>query len=273
MGLGQSKQYRFNREPRYPINFQPYQQPQPFIPGYIPVNYAQPMYPQQGFIPPMYGQGAVIQPQQPQQVHYYEEEEERPKKRKTRRRTRADTNRGRFIPPRDQPSPQEAAPRRAHSGSHRPRETVVAPVVPERNQSRRVPTPFIPRMVEADEEEEEADRPRGERERPASRQSRRSPIHYEPPITVRGDLSALVEPVPPATRRAYDPSGPKLPLRNPLPPPPIDLYEMSPFKSLSTLPQTTALLQAYKPQQNTFTVTPFGPNGNLEKKKSIFRAF
>ena len=101
MGLGQSKQPRWNREPRYPPNYQPYQQPpQPFIPGYIPVNYAQPMYPQPGFIPPMYGQGPVLPPQQ---LHYYSEE--RPRKRKTRRRTRADTRAGGFVPPRDQPSP------------------------------------------------------------------------------------------------------------------------------------------------------------------------
>jgi len=148
----------------------------------------------------------------------------------------------------------------------------------DRNQSRRAPTPFIPRLA-ADEEEEEAERPRGvaaERERPASRQSRHSPIHYDqPPVTLRGDMSALAEPVARAHRSAYGPPGPKplIPLQNPLPPPPKDLYEMSPYKSLLTLPQTTALLQAYGSQQNTFTVTPLAPAGTVERKKSIFRAF
>jgi len=198
MGLGQSKQYRANREPRYPLGFQPYQPPPQFIPAYMPATYAQPMYPQPGFIPPIYGQGAVP----PQQLHYFVDERQR--KRKTRRPTRTET----FIPVRDEPSSVE------------------------RNRTHRAPTPFIPRLAEAEveaEEEEDAVRPSGPK--------------------------------------------PRTPLRNPLPPPPKDLYEMSPYKSLLTLPQTAALLTAYGSQQHTVTVTPVAANETMKRKTSIFRAF
>lgn len=142
----------------------------------------------------------------------------------------------------------------------------------KRNQTRRVPTPFIPHRPEAEEEEEaeEIDRTRrvpAERERPA-------PVHYDqPPVTVQGDISAI-HPMPPATRGTYGPSGPRplTPLRNPLPPPPRDLYEMSPYKSLLTLPQTTALLTTtYGPQLGT--VVPLDSHGTIKRKKTLFRAF
>lgn len=99
MGLGQSRP-RWNREPRYPLDYQQYQHPaQPFIPGYpMPVGYPQPMYPQPGFIPPVYGQGGVLPPTQ---LHYFPEE--RPRKRRTRRSTRDDGFVGGFT--RDQRSP------------------------------------------------------------------------------------------------------------------------------------------------------------------------
>ena len=119
------------------------------------------------------------------------------------------------------------------------------------------------------EDEEENVRPRSV---PAER--RQSPIHYDqPPATVQGDIS-VIQPMPRADRSAYGPSGPKplTPLRNPLPPPPRDLYEMSPYKSLLTLPQTTALLTTtYGPQFGT--VAPLAPNVPANGKKSIFRAF
>ena len=263
MGLGQSKpyQYPWNPDPRFPPQFQQRSQ-QPFIPAYVPAMYPQqrPVYPQPGFIPPVYGQGAVLPPQQ---LHYFPQESYR--RRKSRR-----------------PTP----PRRSPSESHQRRQTAVRPDLPspERNPSRRAPTPFIPPMAEAveeedeeeEEEEEEIDRSRNvaaERERPASRQS---PIHYEqPPAAVHGDMSVL-QPMAPASRGVYGPSGlkPLTPLKNPLPPPPKDLYEMSPYKTLLTLPQTTALLTAtYGPQQATVSVAPLDPDGNANRKKSIFRAF
>ena len=101
MGLGQSKQHRWTRDPRYPIDFQQHQHPpQPFIPGYtMPVGYPQPtMYPQQGFIPPVYGQGAALPPSQ---LHYFPEG--RPRRHKTRRSAREDLFVGGFV--QDQPSP------------------------------------------------------------------------------------------------------------------------------------------------------------------------
>ena len=121
---------------------------------------------------------------------------------------------------------------------------------------------------EEEEVEEENDRPRSG---PAER--RRSPIHYDqPPDNVRGDIS-VIEPMARANRSAFGPSGrrPLTPLDNPLPPPPRDLYEMSPYKSLLTLPQTTALLTTYGPQ--FVTVAPLASNGPTNGKKSIFRAF
>ena len=288
MGLGQSRQQRWNREPRYP-DFPQYQQPtQPFIPNYIPVGYPQPtMYPQPGFIPPVYGQGAVLPPQQ---LHYFPGDTQR--RRRSRRPTRPDTFVGGFV--QDQPSPLGMvifkkktciinskiveAPRR--SASHRPLETPIVPLSTGRSQTR-APTPFIPRRPgpeeedeEEDEEEEEMNRTRrvpAEPERPASRQS---PIHYDqPPATVQGNISAI-RPMPPANRSVYGPSGtrPLTPLLNPLPPPPRDLYEMSPYKSLLTLPQTTALLTTtYGPQLGT--VAPLAPNGTIKRKNTLFRAF
>jgi hypothetical protein len=127
----------------------------------------------------------------------------------------------------------------------------------------------MPVPEEDEEEEEEHDRPRSV---PAER--RRSPIHYDqPPSTVQADIS-VIQPMARANTNVYGPSGPKprTPLRNPLPPPPRDLYEMSPYKSLLTLPQTTALLTTtYCPQFGT--VAPMAPNAPTNGKKGIFRAF
>ena len=102
MGLGQSR----HRDPRYPLEYQQQYQhpPQPFFPGYpgpMPFGYPQPMYPQgpqPGFIPPHYGQGAVLPPNQ---LHYFPEG--RSRRHKTRRSTREDGFVGGFI--QDQPSP------------------------------------------------------------------------------------------------------------------------------------------------------------------------
>lgn len=162
----------------------------------------------------------------------------------------------------------EAVPRRSHSASHR--EAVVVPSVPsptERNQTRRAPTPFIRRMSVPEDEEEEEENVR------ARSVPRQSPIHYDQPATVQGDIS-VIQPMTRANRSAYGPSGPKprTPLRNPLPPPPRDLYEMSPYKSLLTLPQTTALLTTtYGPQFGT--VAPLASKEQANGKKGIFRVF
>ena len=126
----------------------------------------------------------------------------------------------------------------------------------------------MPVPEEEEGEEEDNDRPRS-----VPVEHGQSHIHYEPPVTAQGDIS-VIQPMTRATRGAYGPSGPKprIPLNNPLPPPPRDLYEMSPYKSLLTLPQTTALLTTtYGPQFGT--VAPLASNGPVKEKKSIFRAF
>ena len=98
MGLGQSKQPQWNVDPRYR-----YQQPHPV---YMPLHYAQPVYPhpQPGFIPPVYGQAAILPPTQ---LHYFPgERQSRPK---PKRHTREDSFTGGFIPPRDRRSPPGTA--------------------------------------------------------------------------------------------------------------------------------------------------------------------
>lgn len=75
---------------------------------------------------------------------------------------------------------------------------------------------------------------------------------YSTPPPIEGTFEDAIRPMSPPGRSAFGPSGerPRTPLRNPLPPPPRDLYEMSPYKSLLTLPQTTALLTANFGNQN-----------------------
>jgi hypothetical protein len=58
-------------------------------------------------------------------------------------------------------------------------------------------------------------------------------------------LQSILEPLPPANPAVWGPPGPRplTPLRNPLPPPPKDLYETSPYRSLlRDLPENIVLL-------------------------------
>ncbi|KAJ7224504.1 hypothetical protein GGX14DRAFT_694201 [Mycena pura] len=58
-------------------------------------------------------------------------------------------------------------------------------------------------------------------------------------------LAQVLQPLPPPIPAVYGPQppqGPLPPLANPLPTPPRDLYELSPYNTLLNLPQTTALL-------------------------------
>ncbi|KJA29704.1 hypothetical protein HYPSUDRAFT_196051 [Hypholoma sublateritium FD-334 SS-4] len=87
-----------------------------------------------------------------------------------------------------------------------------------------------------------------------------------------------MQPLEPANPSAFGPTGPRstAPLRNPLPPPPRDIYEMSPYKSLLTMPQTSALLTAsYGP--HLATVSTNVQPAKVERKrsigKSLLRAF
>ncbi|KAJ7286331.1 hypothetical protein C8J57DRAFT_1287346 [Mycena rebaudengoi] len=64
---------------------------------------------------------------------------------------------------------------------------------------------------------------------------------------INADIAHILQPLPPANRGVFGPPPPQQPLRqlsNPLPPPPRDLYELSPYNTLLNLPQTTALLTA-----------------------------
>ena len=86
-------------------------------------------------------------------------------------------------------------------------------------------------------------------------QSRPMPqqVPNAPPFGASGsepDLARVLQPITPANPSVYGPTdlgripGPQSPLTNPLPPPPRDLYELSPYNALLNLPQTTALLTA-----------------------------
>ncbi|KAF8958495.1 hypothetical protein BDZ97DRAFT_1706001 [Flammula alnicola] len=297
MGSGQSKYYRANQNQQYPYAPPPpppplypgqYNPQQPFIPGYGAVGYAPQMYPQQpqGFIPPgIYGQGAQLPPPL---LNWLPQD-----RRKTRRSRRRESDRfvGGFAP--GGPQQQEPPPRRTRSESHR-RDPVEAPVIPPVQQSnaapapsvhrssstRRAPTPFIPAFGR-DEEDDREDRPRGgtsENPRPASRQSAR----YSTPSPIQADFAHVVQPLDPASSAAFGPTGPRprTPLRNPLPPPPRDIYEMTPYKSVLALPQTTALLTAtYGPQQMSLNMnggSQLTLQPTVKRKKSakgLFRAF
>lgn len=109
----------------------------------------------------------------------------------------------------------------------------------------RTSTPFIPQgsridAYESDETSSEGSEP----EPPPPRSSHRRAASVQPPVT--GRIDDVLRPLTPPGRAAFGPSGsrPREPLSNPLPAPPRDLYEMTPYKSLLTLPQTTALLTA-----------------------------
>lgn len=154
----------------------------------------------------------------------------------------------------------------------------------EGGHSHRVSTPFISslRRDEDDDsdDEDEEDRPRGPPTDVGRNASRRSRVRYSTPPPVDANIENVLRPMEPASSSAFGPTGqrPITPLKNPLPPPPRDLYEMSPYKSLLTLPQTTALLTAtYGPQQLSDTgATQLGLQPSIKRKKSakgLFRAF
>ena len=152
------------------------------------------------------------------------------------------------------------------------------------DHSRRAPTPFIPPLDrdedESDEDDEEEDRPRGPPTNVGRNASHRSRVRYTTPPPVDADIENVLRPMEPASSAAFGPTGhrPLTPLKNPLPPPPRDLYEMTPYKSLLSLPQTTALLTAtYGPQHLSDTgAAQLGLQPTIKRKKSgkgLFRAF
>ncbi|KAF8914390.1 hypothetical protein CPB84DRAFT_1759139 [Gymnopilus junonius] len=178
--------------------------------------------------------------------------------------------------------------RRVHSESRR-KASEGAPVIPpasaapNRAPSHRAPTPFIPPLgrdedTESDEEDEE-DRPRDPPAAIGRNASRHSRVRYPTPPPIDANIESVLQPMEPASSSAFGPTGPRpmTPLENPLPPPPRDLYEMTPYKSLLTLPQTTALLTAtYGAHHLSDTGAQLGLQPTVKRKKSgkgLFRAF
>lgn len=143
---------------------------------------------------------------------------------------------------------------------------------------RRAATPFLAPFSNSFSDEEDDDLPQDHRETSQSHHanpvmpppgqvhsttqqhqppSRREPIQYPPPRPIQAELSHVIQPMSPAESSAFGPPdpGPRAPIANPLPPPPRDLYEMTPYKSLLALPQSTALLTAtYGAQPPTQTM-------------------
>lgn len=140
--------------------------------------------------------------------------------------------------------------------------------------SHRAPTPFISsrREVEPDDEDDDDYSP------PPSASRRRATPRFPSPTPVVPDLSRVMNPLQSANRAAFGPGPPAPPpLSNPLPDPPRDLYELSPYKSVLTLPQTTALLTATYPRQEPLTAGSLTLDPSMKRKKSgiggILRTF
>ncbi|KAJ7695159.1 hypothetical protein B0H17DRAFT_1056657 [Mycena rosella] len=75
---------------------------------------------------------------------------------------------------------------------------------------------------------------------------------FQEPSRANPDIAQVLQPLPPANPAVFGPPAlpqPSRPLANPLPTPPRDLYEISPYNTLLNLPQTTALLTAAYTQQ------------------------
>ncbi|KAF4619526.1 hypothetical protein D9613_004868 [Agrocybe pediades] len=294
MGASLSKK---NQNPQYPYGAPyavPYPPPQqPYMPPYGGVGgfghtmFPQPQLGQQGFIPPgRYGTGGQNLP--PPLLNWLPQDKQ--KKKKKSRRTQSEKFVGGFSS-----EARTNGVRRGRSESHH-RSQVDAPVIPTRVERassrrredsapmRRMPTPFIPPRDEPDEESEDGfDPSRGmpvpeipNLQRTASRHSE---IRFPSPHIVDGNIDNVLAPMEPPNRAAFGPTGerPKMPLKNPLPPPPRDLYEMTPYKSLLSLPQTTALLTATYGNQNLTTGSSahlgVQPSVKRKKSKGLFRAF
>ncbi|KAJ7460556.1 hypothetical protein FB451DRAFT_1181589 [Mycena latifolia] len=72
------------------------------------------------------------------------------------------------------------------------------------------------------------------------------------PPRANPDIARVLQPLPTPNPAVFGPpplQQPRPPLANPLPTPPRDLYELSPYNTLLNLPQTTALLTAAYTQQ------------------------
>ncbi|TFK28953.1 DUF1768-domain-containing protein [Coprinopsis marcescibilis] len=259
---------------------------QPFIPpGYgPPPGFPQPM--QQPFIPPMPGQP----PQSniawlPQDVQQQQQKRKGTKKGRAQSEQFAGGFRGEapFPPQMPQPVIPDNAP---VIPNH-------APVIPRSSRRyRRRPAPLNadidrqntpfgrpPSDSEGTSSDEDEDDEHPNRRRRRTRRRRARSVDY-PPIT--GRIDDVLQPPSPTPHSAYGPG--ERPFfnhrKNPLPAPPRDLYEMTPYKSLLSLPQTTALLTATYNVPNTGAIVPppvapgLVPQPSTKKKKGgLLRAF
>ncbi|KAJ7074911.1 hypothetical protein B0H15DRAFT_868529 [Mycena belliarum] len=88
------------------------------------------------------------------------------------------------------------------------------------------------------------------------------------------DIARVLQPLPPPNPGVFGPPAPQQPrppLANPLPTPPRDLYELSPYNTLLNLPQTTALLTAAYTQQGGLPQS-YGPRRGSRRGGGLFRA-
>ncbi|KAJ7746943.1 hypothetical protein DFH07DRAFT_962785 [Mycena maculata] len=84
------------------------------------------------------------------------------------------------------------------------------------------------------------------------------------PDRANPDIARVLQPLPPPNPVVYGPPPLQQPmprLANPLPTPPRDLYELSPYNTLLNLPQTTALLTAAYTQQGGLPPPNYGSRG------------
>ncbi|KAH9482265.1 N-glycosidase [Psilocybe cubensis] len=297
MGSGQSKFGRGNKNAQYPYGYPPFSHysgtQQPFIPpynaggGFIPPGQAMfpPQMQQYGVIPPeFYGQAAYNRP--PRMMGWLPQDKPVKKKKKSRR-----TNSENFVGGFAGEAPAETRPRRAQSESHnRPdpdRPNMPAPEIQRsttahssRGHDRRAPTPFIPPQSHRhdDRDEDDDDRRRGLRNTDMNRRQsrRRSPIRYDTPEPIDDDIQRILRPMPSAESVVYGPKGerPRRRLTNPLPEPPRDIYEMTPYKALASLPRTSAALLAtsYGSRQHVYDAENPAVKRN-KSMKGILRAF
>ncbi|KAF9000293.1 hypothetical protein BDQ17DRAFT_685197 [Cyathus striatus] len=113
----------------------------------------------------------------------------------------------------------------------------------------------------------------------------REPLHYETPRDPEPTMR-VIQPMDPAPAAVYGPpeDDDLRPIKHPLPPPPRDLYELTPYKTLFNLPQTTALLTAtygdgmnaplgVRPQQAAPAPATAPPPERKRTRKGLFRAF
>lgn len=88
-----------------------------------------------------------------------------------------------------------------------------------------------------------------------------APLQQQERANSQADIARVLQPLPPPNPAVFGPPAlqqPFPPLANPLPTPPRDLYELSPYNTLLNLPQTTALLTAAYSQQNGIPPPSYG---------------